>query len=202
MGSSCGPPPPSPASPVPRRPRPSGPTCLARRSLTRRDRAGWRSKSSATPRASRRTRRRVLARGGRQHGVHEAGGGAWEGRGGGDGCARRPPTAPPRPPPQVAELHAAALAEDAAVFDYDAHYDAIQAARDEPKRSEKLKRESRYIAGLLGARAGACRRRPAWPPPPHTPTHPHTTHTLLPVTHTPQTRPRSGRRSRTCSWSA
>ncbi len=30
---------------------------------------------------------------------------------------------------QVADLHAAALAEDAAIFDYDSHYDAIQAVR-------------------------------------------------------------------------
>ncbi|KAL6771479.1 hypothetical protein ACKKBG_A26550 [Auxenochlorella protothecoides x Auxenochlorella symbiontica] len=50
---------------------------------------------------------------------------------------------------KVAALHAAALAEDAAVFDYDGHYDAIQEAREEPKRREKKERQSRYIAGLL-----------------------------------------------------
>lgn len=50
---------------------------------------------------------------------------------------------------KVADLHAAALAEDAAIFDYDSHYDAIQAARAEPKKQEKLQRQSRYIAGLL-----------------------------------------------------
>lgn len=44
---------------------------------------------------------------------------------------------PPPPPPrdarllflQVADLHAAALAEDASVFDYDGHYDSIQEVR-------------------------------------------------------------------------
>jgi hypothetical protein len=46
-------------------------------------------------------------------------------------------------------MHAAALAEDATVFDYDGHYDAIQQTRTEPKRAEKIARESRYIAGLL-----------------------------------------------------
>ncbi|KAI7839633.1 hypothetical protein COHA_006632 [Chlorella ohadii] len=50
---------------------------------------------------------------------------------------------------KVADLHAAALAEDAAIFDYDSHYDAIQASRAEPKKQEKLQRQSRYIAGLL-----------------------------------------------------
>lgn len=50
---------------------------------------------------------------------------------------------------QVADIHAAALAEDASVFDYDAHYDAIQETRAEPKRQEKMGRQSRYIAGLL-----------------------------------------------------
>jgi len=50
----------------------------------------------------------------------------------------------------VAELHASALAEDASIFDYDAHYDDIQAARVEPKRQEKVARQSKYIASLLG----------------------------------------------------
>jgi coiled-coil domain-containing protein 55 len=50
---------------------------------------------------------------------------------------------------QVAEMHAAALAEDASVFDYDSHFDSIQEARAEPKRQEKMARESRYIASLL-----------------------------------------------------
>ena len=53
---------------------------------------------------------------------------------------------------QVAEIQAAALAEDASVFDYDAHYDAIQESRDQPKRQEKLQRHSRYIESLLGAK--------------------------------------------------
>lgn len=39
-------------------------------------------------------------------------------------------TAPPPPPAaQVAEVHAAALAEDASIFDYDSHYDSIQEVR-------------------------------------------------------------------------
>ena len=60
----------------------------------------------------------------------------------------------------MADLHAAALAEDAAIFDYDSHFDGIQASRSEPKKQEKLQRQSRYIAGLLGAPpAGAAARR-------------------------------------------
>ncbi|KAL4428308.1 hypothetical protein ABPG75_002397 [Micractinium tetrahymenae] len=50
---------------------------------------------------------------------------------------------------KVADMHAAALAEDAAIFDYDSHYDSIQESRAQPKRQEKLQRQSRYIAGLL-----------------------------------------------------
>lgn len=50
---------------------------------------------------------------------------------------------------KVADLHAAALAEDAAIFDYDGHYDSIQESRAQPKKQEKLQRSSRYIAGLL-----------------------------------------------------
>jgi coiled-coil domain-containing protein 55 len=46
-------------------------------------------------------------------------------------------------------MHAAALAEDASVFDYDSHFDSIQEARAEPKQKEKMARESRYIASLL-----------------------------------------------------
>ncbi len=52
---------------------------------------------------------------------------------------------------QVAELHAAALAQDAAVFDYDSHYDAIQETRARPKHEEKMQRKSRYVEALLGA---------------------------------------------------
>lgn len=55
---------------------------------------------------------------------------------------------------QVAAMHASALAEDAAVFDYDAHYDSIQESRAQPKREEKMQRQSRYIAGLLGMITG------------------------------------------------
>jgi coiled-coil domain-containing protein 55 len=46
-------------------------------------------------------------------------------------------------------MHAAALAEDPSVFDYDAHYDDIQRSRVEPKRQEKVARESKYIGSLL-----------------------------------------------------
>lgn len=51
----------------------------------------------------------------------------------------------------MADIHAAALAEDPSIFDYDAHYDDIQASRAEPKRQEKVARHSKYIASLLGA---------------------------------------------------
>lgn len=51
---------------------------------------------------------------------------------------------------QVAEMHAQALADDASIFDYDSHFDSIQDARAAPKRQEKMQRESKYIAGLLG----------------------------------------------------
>ncbi|KAK9903590.1 hypothetical protein WJX75_009420 [Coccomyxa subellipsoidea] len=50
---------------------------------------------------------------------------------------------------KVTQLHAAALAEDASVFDYDGVYDSIQEARVQPKQQEKLARKSRYIGGLL-----------------------------------------------------
>ena len=50
---------------------------------------------------------------------------------------------------QVAELHKAALEEDASIFDYDSHFDTIQQQRTAPKQQEKLVRKSRYIEGLL-----------------------------------------------------
>jgi len=50
---------------------------------------------------------------------------------------------------KVAELHAAALAEDASVFDYDSHFEKIQEERTEPKRQDKIERRSRYIGSLL-----------------------------------------------------
>ena len=46
-------------------------------------------------------------------------------------------------------MHAAALAEDASVFDYDSHFDAIQEQREQPKIEAKQARKSRYIEGLL-----------------------------------------------------
>lgn len=45
-------------------------------------------------------------------------------------------------------MHAAALQQDASVFDYDGVYDAMQAAREAPKAAEKVQRQSRYIASL------------------------------------------------------
>ncbi|KAK9833323.1 hypothetical protein WJX81_006455 [Elliptochloris bilobata] len=50
---------------------------------------------------------------------------------------------------KVAQQHAAALAEDASVFDYDGVYDDIQKQRVQPKQAEKLARKPRYIEGLL-----------------------------------------------------
>lgn len=50
---------------------------------------------------------------------------------------------------KVAELHAAALAEDASVFDYDSHFDKIQQERSAPKQQDKIERRSRYIGSLL-----------------------------------------------------
>ncbi|CAL8465513.1 g5049 [Coccomyxa elongata] len=50
---------------------------------------------------------------------------------------------------KVTQMHAAALAEDASVFDYDGVYDSIQEARVQPRQQEKLARKSRYIEGLL-----------------------------------------------------
>ena len=49
---------------------------------------------------------------------------------------------------QVAQLHAAALAEDASVFDYDGVYDSLKES-EKPKLEEKKQRKSRYIEGLL-----------------------------------------------------
>ncbi|BDA49960.1 Nuclear speckle splicing regulatory protein 1 [Coccomyxa sp. Obi] len=50
---------------------------------------------------------------------------------------------------KVTQMHAAALAEDASVFDYDGVYESIQEARVQPRQQEKLARKSRYIEGLL-----------------------------------------------------
>jgi coiled-coil domain-containing protein 55 len=46
-------------------------------------------------------------------------------------------------------MHAAALAEDAAAFDYDSHFDAMVAARAAPAAAEKLARAPRYVAALM-----------------------------------------------------
>lgn len=50
--------------------------------------------------------------------------------------------------PQVAQLHAAALAEDASVFAYDEVYDSLKES-EKPKAAEKKERRSRYVEGLL-----------------------------------------------------
>lgn len=50
---------------------------------------------------------------------------------------------------KVAELHAAALAEDASIFDYDSHHDAIQSARNAPAERDRAERRPRYIERLL-----------------------------------------------------
>ena len=50
---------------------------------------------------------------------------------------------------QVKAQHAAALAEDPTVFDYDGVYDDIKVSQKEPKQAEKLERKSKYISGLL-----------------------------------------------------
>ncbi|CAK0786621.1 hypothetical protein CVIRNUC_009835 [Coccomyxa viridis] len=49
---------------------------------------------------------------------------------------------------KVAQLHAAALAEDASVFAYDEVYDSLKES-EKPKREEKKERKSKYIEGLL-----------------------------------------------------
>ena len=49
---------------------------------------------------------------------------------------------------QVAQLHAAALAEDASVFAYDEVYDTLKES-EKPKMEERKERKSRYIEGLL-----------------------------------------------------
>jgi coiled-coil domain-containing protein 55 len=48
----------------------------------------------------------------------------------------------------VAQLHAAALAEDASVFAYDEVYDSLKES-EKPKREAQKERKSRYIEGLL-----------------------------------------------------
>ena len=50
---------------------------------------------------------------------------------------------------KVLEMQAAALREDASIFDYDAHYESIQESRAAPRRDEKIERKSKYIASLL-----------------------------------------------------
>lgn len=50
---------------------------------------------------------------------------------------------------KVLDMQAAALKEDASIFDYDAHYESIQESRAAPRRDEKIERKSKYIASLL-----------------------------------------------------
>jgi len=47
------------------------------------------------------------------------------------------------------DILAAAVAQDTSIFDYDSHFDAIQHTREEPKRQEKLQRQSKYVGALL-----------------------------------------------------
>ena len=51
--------------------------------------------------------------------------------------------------PQTAQLHAAALADDPSIFDYDGVYEGLQQQRTQPKQTEKVERKSRYIESLL-----------------------------------------------------
>ena len=50
---------------------------------------------------------------------------------------------------QTAELHAAALAEDASIFDYDGVFEDMQAKKEKPKAAEPAARKSRYIESLM-----------------------------------------------------
>ena len=50
---------------------------------------------------------------------------------------------------QVAELQAAALAEDPSIFDYDSHFDSMQSQREGPAAVQKQARKSQYIESLL-----------------------------------------------------
>lgn len=53
---------------------------------------------------------------------------------------------------QTAKLQAAALAEDASIFDYDSHFDALQESRQQDAAAKaKASKSSRYVASLLGA---------------------------------------------------
>ncbi|CAG9463019.1 unnamed protein product [Pedinophyceae sp. YPF-701] len=49
---------------------------------------------------------------------------------------------------KIREQEAKAEAEDPTIFDYDAAFDSIAAARDAPKHAERVRRESKYIASL------------------------------------------------------
>lgn len=60
---------------------------------------------------------------------------------------------------KTTEILAAAVAEDASIFDYDSHYDTIQRARDEPKRQEKLQRQSKYVGALIEKAEGRKREQ-------------------------------------------
>ncbi|KDD75606.1 hypothetical protein H632_c596p0 [Helicosporidium sp. ATCC 50920] len=51
---------------------------------------------------------------------------------------------------QTAKLQAAALAEDASIFDYDSHFDALQESRQQDAAAKaKASKSSRYVASLL-----------------------------------------------------
>lgn len=50
---------------------------------------------------------------------------------------------------QIAAAHAAALAEDSNVYEYDGVYDQMHQAKKEPKMLEKQQRKPKYIAALV-----------------------------------------------------
>lgn len=70
-------------------------------------------------------------------------------RGGGVGAMIARQAASKQKDAKVLEMQAMALKEDAAIFDYDSHYDDVQKSRMKPKQEEKMQRESKYIAHLL-----------------------------------------------------
>lgn len=47
------------------------------------------------------------------------------------------------------DIHAAALAEDASVFDYDGVYDQMKASKTDHVKKDKIERKSKYIGALL-----------------------------------------------------
>lgn len=50
---------------------------------------------------------------------------------------------------QVAQMQAAALAEDPSIFDYDAHYDTVQQEKARARPMGQPDRSSKYIQNLM-----------------------------------------------------